>query len=412
MTELIKEIQNSLIQESTQNNVSGWIFTNFEHRDSLTDNFLKLDSGKTATRRWVYLVPTDGSPKKIVHSIETDILDSLPGDVVCEYHSFEHFREALSAFAGKTFAVLADPENPMVSTVDGGFVNLLGQCGIRTVSAASLIQRCSSLLTESGIESQERSASVLYRAIEETWSYLCECFRADIPCTEKKLQDILMQCITDAGLITDSLPIVAFGKNTGNPHYEVPSSGGAVIQKGDVVQFDIWAKEKLARDDNGLLNPMTPVYADISWVGVFAEKPTEEQQKRFETIIKARDTVKEIIETAFVAGKNVTGLELDREVRKVLISAGYEDMIKHRTGHGIDTDCHGRGVNLDCIEFPDKRILLEGSCFSVEPGLYGKDFGMRTEIDIYIKNQKPVISGSLFKNCGLSVPQQELLLVK
>lgn len=400
------------MQESTQNNVFGWIFTNFEHRDSLTDTFLKLDSDKTATRRWVYIVPAEGTPKKIVHSIETDILDSLPGEIIREYHSFDHFKEILSSFAGKTFAVLADAENPMVSTVDGGFITLLNQCGIKTVSAASLIQRCSSLLTDSAVESQERAASILYRAIEEAWTYLCKCYKADIPCTEKTLQDMLMQCISDAGLVTDSLPIVAFGKNTGNPHYEVPSSGGAYIQKGDVVQFDIWAKERLSRDDNGELSPLNPIYADISWVGVFAEKPTEEQQKRFEIVKEARDTVKKNIETAFAAGKNVTGLELDYQVRNVLISAGFEDMIKHRTGHGIDTDCHGRGVNLDCIEFPDKRILLEGSCFSVEPGLYGKDFGMRTEIDIYIKDHKPVISGNLFKNCGLNVPQQELLLVK
>ena len=88
----------------------------------------------------------------------------------------------------------------------------------------------------------------------------------------------------------------------------------------------------------------------------------------------------------------------------------------HRTGHGIDTNCHGSGVNLDGVEFPDNRKILPGSCFSIEPGIYLKDFGMRTEINMYLTNEGiPIISGLRFKN-GLknidSIPQNKLLVTE
>ena len=115
----------------------------------------------------------------------------------------------------------------------------------------------------------------------------------------------------------------------------------------------------------------------------------------------------EFIDRKLGEGNAPTGAEVDERVRSVLFEAGYGAAIRHRTGHGIDTECHGSGVNLDSIEFPDRRRMLEGSCFSVEPGLYFPRFGLRTEIDVYIAKGRSRVSGKERQRdmlrCGRSV---------
>jgi Xaa-Pro aminopeptidase len=182
-------------------------------------------------------------------------------------------------------------------------------------------------------------------------------------------------------LVTDHPPIVAAGANAGNPHYAVEGAG-ALIREGDVVQFDLWAKE----------NEPRAIYADISWIGVFAPDPAPEYEKAFKELISVREGVYDYIAEAVAAGRVISGAMADAHARAALEKLGYGPALKHRTGHGIDTQCHGSGVNIDCWEFPDHRPILEGSCFSLEPGIYFSGFGMRTEIDVYIKDGRAVIS--------------------
>jgi Xaa-Pro aminopeptidase len=184
------------------------------------------------------------------------------------------------------------------------------------------------------------------------------------------------------GLIPDHPPIVAGGVNSGNPHYDF-SGEGAVFEEGDVIQFDLWAKEAAEGS----------VYGDISWAGVYAPRVPAMVEKAFEDLVQAREGVLSFIGSELQAGKKLTGAEADQKTREILIERGYQDAIKHRTGHGIDTECHGSGVNIDSVEFPDPRFLLEGSCFSLEPGIYFSEFGLRTEIDVYIRQGGPVVSG-------------------
>jgi Xaa-Pro aminopeptidase len=183
-------------------------------------------------------------------------------------------------------------------------------------------------------------------------------------------------------LITDHPPIVAAGVHSGNPHYDFSGSGG-IIQAGDVVQFDIWAKERHE----------TSIYADISWAGVYETTPPVQAERAFSDLVRVREEVYRFIETELAAGHLLSGASVDEEARNLLTGLGYASAIKHRTGHGIDTECHGSGVNMDSIEFPDSRLILEGSCFSLEPGIYFSDFGLRTEINVYVVKGTPVVSG-------------------
>ncbi|OJF77584.1 MAG: hypothetical protein BKP49_00965 [Treponema sp. CETP13] len=403
----------ALKEESVRSNLDGWFFSNFSHHDALTDSLLKLDN-TISTRRWVYIIFTNKKPLKILHSIEPNVLNSLPGDAKY-YYAIEKLEEYLKELNGLNFAVLSDCYNAEISTMDGGFLKLLHDSGIKTTTAAPLIQRCKGILSTKGIQSHERAATLLYTIVQRTWDLVCKAYKKKEPLYEKTLESFIMQCFEEYNLVTDHPPIVAFGKNTGNPHYEISQTRGLRATEGDLIQFDIWAKETVATGIDGTISPENSIYADISWVGVFSSAPSEKQKNDFYNLTKARDLVyKKLLESSNNNTlKQQTGFSLDKIVRESLINDGYENNIRHRTGHGIDTDCHGSGVNLDSVEFPDKRTLLEGSCFSVEPGIYSSNEGMRTEIDIYIQDGQPIISGKRFRSFNsLPVPQKDLLTIK
>ena len=409
----LEKIQVVSQQESAVSALDGWLFTDFAGRDNLTKDLLQLPVDGMTTRRWIYIVPPVGEPQKILHAIEPNALDSLPGENKVFYSSLQELMTILSQYKDKTLALLWDCNLPVISTVDGGFVTLLQQQGVQLTSAANLLQRYRGILSQASIDSQERSAALLYKIIRDTWNFICQHYRSHEPLTERAVQIFILEQFVHYKLTTNHSPVVAFGANSGNPHYEVPEDGGRIAQEGDIIQLDIWAKERLATDEDGSVSASIPAYADISWVGIYGKTVPQEAEKRFAVLCQARDSVATTIASAATQGKQITGAELDLQVRSIIQQAGYGSYIKHRTGHGIDTEVHGSGVNLDGSEFPDYRLVLPGSSFSVEPGIYGQDFGMRTEIDIYINQQgMPVISGQKFQapnNLGFNIPQQTIL---
>lgn len=365
------------IREET---LDGWLFYNLAHRDSLTDSLLGLDPAATSTRPWLYLVPAEGPCERIVHTIEPSALDSLPGTTRL-YGGETELASALSRHEGKRFAILADRALPFLSTFPAGARDLLEAAGIQTVSAATLVQRVQSLLDEEGVASHERAARVLYEAVDEAWDFLSAAFRRSDEVFEGDVANRLTAAIARAGLVHSSPPIVAAGAASGNPHYE-RSGAGNRIRPEEVVQFDLWAKE------------LGGIYADISWAGYTGTEPPARIAKAFAAVVGARDLVVSTLARSLERAMPITGAELDRVARGSVTEAGFAGGLRHRTGHGIDTACHGSGVNLDSIEFPDTRVMLEGSCFSVEPGIYFTDFGFRSEINVYIHGGKPVVSGT------------------
>lgn len=385
---LIESIQEAIRGET----LDGWLFCNFRHRDALTDSLLSLNPASTATRPWYYYVPAKGEPVKFAHPIEREQLDSLPGTTRL-YPSRDGLVKLLSGLSGKRVAVLSDPTLQILSTLDAFSWNLFQSCGMILESAAPLVQRVRGTLDDERIASHERAAAILYRIVAGAWELVSRRFRSGEPIHEREVRDYMLSRLSEWGLITDDPPIVASGPNSGNPHYSIPDGdSGRRFAPGDVIQFDIWAKEP------------TGIYADISWVGYFGKSAPPQLERAFSLLARARDLVVDRVRDGLVSGKTVLGCDLDAVARASLLASFPESAIRHRTGHGIDTECHGSGVNLDSVEFPDKRRILEGSCFSVEPGVYFEEYGMRTEIDIYIKGGKPIVSGN--------EPQRSLLVVQ
>ena len=380
----LAEMQEAIRREK----LDGWLFYNFKHRDRLADSLFGIDLRSINTRMWFYVVPARGIPAKITHSIEMDSLDSLPG----KRHTYtgrSELEKLLGSFGGKRYAANTSETLPIISFLDLGTARLLERSGIQIHSSAALIQRLVSLLDTHGKESHERAADALYDIVEMTWTRLRESWRDHHP-SELEVQRWISEGLADRKLLTDHDPIVAAGKHSANPHYAPGGVTGAdPIESETVVQFDVWAKEP------------DGIYADISWVGYTGARIPNELQTVFETLISSRDGAVEFIASNLDAGHDVSGAAVDEFARSKIIAAGFERGIRHRTGHGIDVECHGSGVNLDSVEFPDTRLVLNGSLFSIEPGIYLDSFGMRTEIDVYIETDKPIVSG---KN-----PQIELL---
>ena len=353
---------------------------------------LGLDISTGSTRTWFYLLPAAGEPVKIVHSIEQDVLHPLPGTTTT-YTEKSELVLTLSRYAGKRFAVLDDPDLTVISTMSGGHLSMIQSCGITTVTASRILQRLHTFTSQKDVESHEQAAAILYNAVDTTWKRLCSNLHSGKSVTEAAIRDFLLDCMTGKGLITNHPPIVAAGVNTANPHYSIPpgNNNGSYITENTLVQFDLWGKFP-----DGM-------YADISWVGFTGTVCPREYTERFELVRNARDLVVPAIRKAFSQKREITGNELDILVRSYLSSSTNPEWIRHRTGHAIDRECHGSGVNLDSVEFPDFRPVMEGSCFSVEPGIYCNRFGMRTEINVYIQNGIPVVSGLPIQNAMLLV---------
>lgn len=361
--------------------LDGWLFHNFRHRDPLSDGILGLDPKAVSTRRWFYALPLEGEPLKLVHSIERGILDSLPGQTLV-YASQEELRALLSARLSGAWAAHYSENLPVISYLDAGTRDFLSSCGISCRGADVAIQRLRGLLDAGGEASHREAASALYRIVEDCWRGIRSVFSSGSRLAEGRIRDWILSAMAARGLETDHPPIVAAGASSGDPHYDFADSG-RMLKRGDVIQLDLWARKTVPGS----------IWADISWVGIYDNAVPPSLGRRAEIVFAARDRALAFLEGRLSSEDAVRGLDVDAAVRAFLAEKGCADALRHRTGHGIDTECHGSGVNLDSVEFPDARFILEGSCFSVEPGIYFAEYGLRTEINVLVRGMRPIVTG-------------------
>lgn len=371
---------------------AAWLFYNVYHRDHVADAVLGVAAEAMNTRPWACLVRADGSVERIVHAIEARVLDHLPGPLR-RYASRGEFLRCLRAACRdrQPVAVNYSAAIPALSLVDHGFVALLQQLAIPVVSAATLVQRVLGVLDAAARASHDRAAAALRAIVDAAWKRLAQELRRGSEVTEGAVRDWISRGFREHGLVTEEPPLVAAGVNSSDPHYQ-PEAAGAAIAPDQVVQFDLWAKEPAPG----------AVYADISWVAYTGAALPAEPAATFAAVRAARDGAVALIRERLDQARPVTGAEVDRHARAILQRHGLLSHVRHRTGHAIDARLHGIGVNLDAVEFPDPRPLLDGSCFSIEPGVYRRGYGMRSEINAYVDGGRLVISGG--------APQRAVLL--
>lgn len=357
----------------------GWLFVDFRRRDPFAYDVLGLPGG-TPSRRWAYLIPRSGEPRKILHRIEPSNLAGLPG-AASWYSTWREWQAALADLlkGGGKIAMQYSPQNalPYLATVDAGTVELVRSMGVEVVSSAALVARFQGLIDAAQVETHGRAGEGVHRTLREVFAHIAKRASTASPMSEREAADWIERRFGELGLVPEGHgPNVSAGANAANPHYDPPASGSALLGPNTAVLIDLWAK--LAGD------PRAVVY-DITWCGwIGPDAPPEEYVRRFETVVRARDAALDLIRDAYAAGREVRGCDADDACRAVVEAAGYGRHFTHRTGHAIDTRTHGSGVNLDNFETCDTRPILPGACFSIEPGIYDGPFGVRTEINAVV----------------------------
>jgi Xaa-Pro dipeptidase len=373
------------IQEAIREaGLDGWLFYDFHNRDVVGMRILGLDPGKMSTRRWLYFIPARGEPAGLVHRIESGRLDGLPGEKRV-YLAWKEFEEGVRSLIGgaRKVAMQYSPRAavPTVSLVDGGTIELVRELGAEIHSSADLISRFEAVQTPEALEDHKRTGVKVHAALEAAFEEIRRRAANGETCTEYEIQQLIVERFEADGLTCeDHPPIVGVGPHSGDPHYEPAAEGSSPIGEGDFVLIDLWAR---TRDPGS-------VYFDITWTAYVGREVPEPCARVFDVVRRARDAVVERLVERFGAGKDVAGWELDDVSRGIVAEAGYGEFFIHRTGHNIGQDLHGNGANLDNLETRDERRILPGTCFSVEPGIYLDEFGVRSEINVIVTHEGKV----------------------
>jgi Xaa-Pro aminopeptidase len=369
--------------------MDGWLFYDFRGRDPIAQGILQLPPGMR-TRRWYYFVPAKGTPRKLVHKIETESLAALPGETLF-YAGQDELRKNLKKILGraKKVAMQYSPKNeiPYVAMVDAGTVELVRATGVKVVSSADLVQKYEACWSEAQLASHLAAGKVIDRVVSEAFQLAAKNVREKKTFTEYDLQQWIRKEFDAAGIAVDQGPDVAVGAHASDPHYGPKPESASPIREGDLLLLDVWGKTK------------TPgsVYYDITWVGYLGAKVPEKMAKVFGVVREARDKAVELIQSTVAAGKPLQGWQVDKAARKVIEKAGYGKYFFHRTGHNIGQTVHGNGVNMDGLETHDVRHLIPKTRNSVEPGIYLPEFGIRSEVNVYVGEKEARVTGAVQK---------------
>ena len=357
--------------------LDGWLLYDFRGSNILARRVLGLETRPITSRRFFYYIPAQGEPRKIVHRIEPATLDHLPGAsiVYLRWQELEAaLREVLEGAGRVAMEYAPGVSNPYISRVDAGTVEFVRSCGPEVVSSGDLIQQFEATWSANQWR-LHREADVQTRAaFELVWKLVADRTRAGARITECEVQAAIMDHFARNRMTTYSAPIVGVGPHGGDPHFENTPENDTPIREGDHLLVDLWAK----------LDEPDGVYSDLTRVGYVGKEIPKKYAKVFGVVASARDAAIAAVRDAFAADRPIRGFEVDDVCRAVIEDAGYGDDFIHRTGHNIGRETHGNGANIDGLETRDERRILPRTCFSIEPGIYLPEFGVRSEVDVYV----------------------------
>jgi len=368
--------------------VDGWLLYDFRGINPIAADVTAIarQAGHLATRRWFYLIPASGQPRGLVHKIEKNSLAHLPG-TTDRYASRVDLESGLKTLLTgmRRVAMEYSPgcSIPYVSRIDAGTMELVRQSGVDVVSSGDLIQRFAATWSASATDSHRRASERLYRVKDRAFAAIAKRTRDGVPTTEYDIQQLMAQWFVEEGLISDPAMNVSAAENAGNPHYLPTATSHRAIRRGDLVLLDLWGK----------VDVPGAVFADITWMGFAGPTVPERYAKAFAVIAAARDAAIELVQRACRSGQELRGWQVDKAAASIIRSAGYGDHIWHRTGHSLGESIHGNGANMDDYETHDDRRLLPGTGFTIEPGVYFDDFGVRTEINMVVESRDATVTG-------------------
>jgi Xaa-Pro dipeptidase len=368
--------------------IDAWLFFDHHHRDAIGYQVLHLNLEQTPTRRWYYLIPKEGEPQKLVHRIESRMLDSLTGQKHI-YSGWRTHQDGLGAllFGLKRVAMQYSPgcAIPYVSMVDAGTIELVRSFGVEVVTSADLVQVFHATLSPAHIESHLEAGRRMDKIRKAAFDHVSASLANGATLTEFQVQTWLRNAFEKDNLFTDHGPIVAVNANAADPHYEPSAASSSPIRPNDLLLIDMWAK----------LTTPGSVFYDITWTGYCGTNVPTEIDNVFEIVKASRDAAFNRARIARETATTLHGFEVDDAAREVIVAAGFGDAFVHRTGHSITEDVHGTGANMDNLETHDERQILANTIFSVEPGIYLKDFGVRSEFNVLAKADTAIVTGEI-----------------
>lgn len=357
--------------------LDGWLLYDFRGLNVLARRVLNISADAHMTRRWFYYLPATGEPRKLVHRIESGALDAYPGSK-CIYLRWQELEAGVAALlsGSKRIAMEYVPRNanPYVSRVDAGTVELVRSCGVEIVPSGDLIQLFEACWDDEQWQMHLDAAKVTRAAYDMAWKFIADRVRAGAPPRETDVQAAIMDYFARHQLVTDHPPIVGVNAHSGDPHYAPGGSSDSVMREGDFVLIDLWAK----------LDKPRAVYSDLTWTGFLGQEVPQKYEKIFQIVAQARDAAINRVRDAYAKKESLQGWQVDQAARDVIEKAGYGEAFCHRTGHSIGQETHGNGANMDNLETHETRRVLPRTCFSVEPGIYLPEFGVRTEVNVFV----------------------------
>ncbi len=344
-----------------KSNVDAWLIYDFESCD--TTGASLLGSLTPHSRQYMIIITQDDPIIIIKSQIESHELNEIASNLkVVNYQTQNDFIQTIQDYSANYSQIAINfSKNPVTDSLPAGRFTMLQEAlpNVEWVSGENLMQIIQSLLAPQQIASHEHAAKICTQIMEQAFSFIAERIGK---VREREVVDYILSRFKEEKLVTDNEPMAAVQANSANPHY---TAGEYVIRKNNLIMIDLWAK--------------WDIFADITWMAYSGSHIPDKIQDIWSIVKQAQKTATDSIKP------DIPGRIPDERAREVLICAGFEGNILHRTGHSIDTAVHGRGANLDSFEMPENRLLLPNLVVSVEPGIYlQNNFGIRSEIDVLI----------------------------
>jgi Xaa-Pro aminopeptidase len=380
-----------------EDDIDGWLLYDFRGSNAIARSVIGFDESQIGTRRWFYLIPAVGEPVAILHVIEPHATKGAPGRTVF-YRSWKDLESLLAEhLKGLTRVAMEYSPGaaiPYVARVDAGTIEMVRAAGPEVVTSADLVQRFEAVWTPEQKGLHDRAALGCHAATDAAFALVRERLAAGRPVKESEVQALIARRFAEEGLFSNHPCIVAVNDHASDPHFETgPGPNDREIKKGDLLLIDFWAK---------VANDPTAVYYDATWMAYCGKDVPPKMREVWETVKGARDAAIEFVIRSVGEGKTVRGGEVDDAARNYIEARGYGPYFLHRTGHSIGYEVHGNGVNIDNLETRDLRTLIPGVCFSIEPGIYLPEFGVRSEVDMFVSASGAEVTGQI---------QRDLLLL-